>query len=375
MEASKLSQALTATSREPDAVLRVFTCYRRQDGAWLAEWLHQTLHGERLVDARGTQRVIEVYYDVAAPGVPDWKKLHFPSLQASHALVLVCTPGVSKDLSRRGHPDWVYEELKWWIRNRRYPPIVLDTTGEGERWLPELVLKRWPNLNRLSVDQEDLALHVQGDAKRESIRRRVIATLKESEQATVFEDLERLRKLSKRLIGSLVLSIALLLIAIGTTLFALNAKIEAERSTKQAREQFERAERQTALATAQAWKLYRRAIADKSVAVTKTINPDEYTRATDGALLSLIDQTIRNKEDADSAIYAIKILMCFGPHKGKAKTIAFNILFNTFMGTENSELRRQLDELQKVVSADQQGIMRPRSSATDRCDWMRPLRE
>ena len=94
--------------------VRVFLCYRRNDGAWHAEWLNEHLSDSEFVDSGGNRHRIRVYYDKAAPGVADWKSLHFPSLQASQALILICTPGIAKDLSKRGAPDWVYEELRWW---------------------------------------------------------------------------------------------------------------------------------------------------------------------------------------------------------------------------------------------------------------------
>ena len=40
----------------------------------------------------GSRRKIQIYYDQKAPGVADWKKLHFPSLQSSHSLLLERIP-------------------------------------------------------------------------------------------------------------------------------------------------------------------------------------------------------------------------------------------------------------------------------------------
>jgi hypothetical protein len=132
--------------------VRVFLCYRRNDGSWYAEWLNEHLSEAEFTDPGGSRCRIRTYYDKTAPGVGDWKSLHFPSLQASQALVLVCTPGIAKDLSKRGYPDWVYEELRWWIRNRLTCPIVIDATGEGDRWLPEIIGRKWPNINRIDLE-------------------------------------------------------------------------------------------------------------------------------------------------------------------------------------------------------------------------------
>ena len=109
--------------------VQAFLCYRRADGAFHAEWLNQLLNGTQYTELDGTLRSLRVYYDKTAPGVADWKQIHFPSLQTSHALILICTPGIAKDLSRRGRPDWVYEELRWWTNNRRTAPIVVDAVS------------------------------------------------------------------------------------------------------------------------------------------------------------------------------------------------------------------------------------------------------
>jgi hypothetical protein len=121
------SSGIPSASRD----VRVFLCYRRNDGAWHAEWLSEHLSDTEFADSGGNRCRIRIYYDKEAPGVADWKSLHFPSLQASQALILICTPGIAKDFSKRRHPDWVYEELRWWIRHRSVSPIVIDATGES----------------------------------------------------------------------------------------------------------------------------------------------------------------------------------------------------------------------------------------------------
>jgi WD40 repeat protein len=181
--------------------VRVFLCYRRNDGAWYAEWLYEHLTKTGYADSDGKPCRIQIYYDKIAPGVADWKSLHFPSLQTSQALILVCTPGIAKDFSKRGHPDWVYEELRWWIKHRRTSPIVIDTTGEGDRWLPEIISRKWPNINRIDLEREQAETAVASENAdfADRIKERVIGAIKESERGTVFEDLERSKKLSRRL--------------------------------------------------------------------------------------------------------------------------------------------------------------------------------
>jgi hypothetical protein len=192
--------------------VRVFLCYRRNDGAWYAEWLNEHLSEAEFTDSGGSGCRIRTYYDKTAPGVADWKSLHFPSLQASQALVLVCTPGIAKDLSKRGRPDWVYEELRWWIRNRLTSPIVIDATGEGDRWLPEIIGRKWPNINRIDLDKRQAEAAVtSGDTGfADRVRERVIGAIRQSEKATVFEDLERYKRLTRRLRLALICSLVLL---------------------------------------------------------------------------------------------------------------------------------------------------------------------
>ena len=148
---SELKSSTPPRSRDVHA----FLCYRRNDGAWHAEWLNDHLNNLEYRESDGTSCHLRLYYDKTAPGVANWKQIHFPSLQTSHALILVCTPGIAKDLSKRGQPDWVYEELHWWTQNRRTAPIVIDATGEGDRWLPEMIIRRWPDINRIDVRRED----------------------------------------------------------------------------------------------------------------------------------------------------------------------------------------------------------------------------
>jgi WD40 repeat protein len=203
---------------------RVFICYRRNDGDWCADWLHHTLNGLVHTDKDDTAHPLVIYYDKQAPGVSDWKKHHFPSLQTSHALLLLCTPGIATDLSKSGRPDWVYEELKWWCRNRRSAPIVIDTTGEGDRWLPEIITKKWPNLNRIDVSRAEVERAVtSGDpAPAARLRERILATIRESEHATVFEDLERFRKLNRRIGLALAGVLTLFVAALVTLALALD---------------------------------------------------------------------------------------------------------------------------------------------------------
>ena len=72
--------------------IRVFLCYRRQDGAWHADWLYRHLNNASFTDATGKACRVRIYYDKTAPGVSDWKQFHFPSLQTSQAIILYQIP-------------------------------------------------------------------------------------------------------------------------------------------------------------------------------------------------------------------------------------------------------------------------------------------
>jgi WD40 repeat protein len=213
-----------------ERTVRAFLCYRRSDGSWHADWINRILDGQEWRDGGGHGTRLAVYYDRTAPGVADWKKLHFPSLQSSQALILICTPGVAKDFSKRGHPDWVYEELRWWIRHRRIAPIVIDGTGEGERWLPSPITKRWPNINRIDVSREQAERETESDYPGR-VRERIVGAIRQSERATYFEDLERARRQSRRLAAALVVATSLLLVAIAAVvaIYRLSSYANAQR--------------------------------------------------------------------------------------------------------------------------------------------------
>jgi WD domain, G-beta repeat len=228
------SRGLSSALRD----VRVFLCYRRNDGAWHAEWLNEHLSGAEFTDPAGSGCRICTYYDKTAPGVADWKSLHFPSLQASQALILVCTPGIAKDLSRRGHPDWVYEELRWWLRNRRTPPIVIDATGEGDRWLPEIIGRKWPRINRIDLDKGQAEAAVTSEDTRgfaDRIVQRIVGAIRESEHATVFEDLERSKRLTRYLKAALLAALLLGAVASVSFFTVYLSRVQVLQSQQQAR--------------------------------------------------------------------------------------------------------------------------------------------
>ena len=138
----------------------VFLCYRQNDGAAAAQLLHGILNGQKLgryCEAFEEPPTLAVYFDVAAPAVSDWHQLHGRALERARAFVFVCTPGASRDFRDLGEDDWVHKEVDWWLENRKTAPILIDATGgEGQRWMPEKIRKRWPNAQLVKVDVQAL---------------------------------------------------------------------------------------------------------------------------------------------------------------------------------------------------------------------------
>src|SRR5262249_55670438 len=149
-------------------------------------------------------------------------------------------PGIAIDFAKRGQPDWVYEELRWWCGHRDTAPIVVDTTGEGDRWLPQLITLKWPDINRIDLNRDDAeaAENTSRDFA-QRIRERITDSIRESERRTVFEDLQRFKRLTKRLSVALSCAVFLLFVAVITTVWALKASERAEQQRKVAEEQRE----------------------------------------------------------------------------------------------------------------------------------------
>jgi serralysin len=97
---------------------------------------------------------LQLYFDTRAAAVADWTELHRRELETADALIVVVTPGLLFDF---GKQDWVHRELRWWVRTRHTAPIVVETTGEDDRWIPALVKKRWPRIQRIELRREQLA--------------------------------------------------------------------------------------------------------------------------------------------------------------------------------------------------------------------------
>lgn len=232
--------------------LQVFICYRRTDGQEVAKWLYERLHNQILNlsrDESKTETRINVYLDTAAPAISDWHTLHQPALERSRAFIIVLTPGL---YSRLGTDDWVHMEIDWWLKHRRQAPILVDTTGEGERWMPEAIRKRWSEAQRVDIKLESWKNLPESDRSAEAklITDRIIGGIRESQEKTTFEDLERQRTLNQRLRIYLVLALVMLVAAIVTTCLALMQMNEADKQAKIAGERTKQAKTAHQLALA-----------------------------------------------------------------------------------------------------------------------------
>ena len=214
---------------------RVFICYRQVDGKDAAGWLYRELHGQThpLVGhgSDDTQQ-LDVYFDQAAPALSDWQALHRPSLEAAHALLVVCTPGM---FSRLGLDDWVHMEIDWWLQNRKTAPILIDTTDEGARWIPPAIVARWPNAQRLRLDLKELEHlpEAQRAAAVQMLVQRIVGGISSSDEAVRFEELEQQRAMLQRqktLLGYIAAGIAATAVAsVAAAWFSHRSQLEAER--------------------------------------------------------------------------------------------------------------------------------------------------
>lgn len=136
--------------RNEGGKLNVFLCYRQVDGKETASWLYSILNGVSVAEGedQSETEVLELYFDQTTPAVSNWHEIHQPALMHARAMIFICSPGAS---AQHGKDDWVYRELNWWIKNRRAAPILIDSTGQGKRWVPEPIRKLWPDVQRIEV--------------------------------------------------------------------------------------------------------------------------------------------------------------------------------------------------------------------------------
>ena len=309
----------------------IFLCYRRRDGSWFAEWLYGRLNNFEYLDRDGHRCILRAYYDNTAPGVADWKSLHFPSLQTSRALLVISTPGLAKDFSRRGQPDWCYEELRWWVNSRESAPIVVDTTGEGDRWMPELLTKKWPNINRIALMQSEAEFAVQSGNKdyEERIRQRIVGAVCELEHQTLFEDLERSRLQQKKLKFALGSLIILFIISIFLAYYSNERRKEA---------------------------LEQKALAIDLLTRIVDISSDgkNDSATSDHSIVLLVDEIIRRRDETKFVVIGLEVLERWGPQKiSTVHTVIYERLFLQLRSIKDEEVNYRIKMLRKKIEAQQ----------------------
>ncbi|MEW8375833.1 MAG: hypothetical protein AB2722_18140 [Candidatus Thiodiazotropha sp.] len=193
----------------------IFICYRRVDGSATARRLHEILD-KLQIDAAESQLVeLDVYLDETMPGVADWKAMHRPYLERARALIFICTPGA---MLNEGNEDWVHIEIDWWLAHRDVAPILIDPLMEGTRYVPLKILRRWPDIQRISlVENEWIALSATTkEGKADALRRQIVGAILPSGADIYAQELaiERLR--ARRLKQALSISIVLLVASVST---------------------------------------------------------------------------------------------------------------------------------------------------------------
>jgi hypothetical protein len=223
---------------DPAKEILVFVCYRDEDGKSHADWINRALNGWQYALPDGSTARVRTYFAGTAPAVGDWTQYHLPSLQTAKSLIVVCTPGAARDFSAPGKPDWVYEELRWWIAHRAHPPIVVDVSADGAKWVPEPILQKWPKINRvpLRLTQEQLTSANIDERYRDRWRQQIEHTLHESERASTFEDLAERDRLNAKLQRRAKILTAALVIAAVAAGFSLRSYTIANNAYKSSRE-------------------------------------------------------------------------------------------------------------------------------------------
>ena len=196
--------------------LPVFLAYRKADGLAHAELLFEKLSGTPLPQlaapgAADEPPVLEVFFDQRNPPGKDFRDYNEPALAKARAFLLVVTPGAAARLDRT---DWLYEEIDWWLRRHRgVAPLVIDTTGEPERWVPRTIRKQWERLQSVPFSLDD------ADVRHHGSFARIIDGIVKSQLNMTDEDAQRERKRCR----VLQLAVSGLIVALLVTAAALVA--------------------------------------------------------------------------------------------------------------------------------------------------------
>jgi len=173
----------------------IFICYRELDGLRHADWTHSVL--VESLKARGKET--HVYLDQTEPATSDWTAVQ-SLLERALALVVILTPGLYSELPG----DCVHKEIDWWLKQRSVSPILVDTTGDGERWIPKKIKSRWPLAQRVNLDR-DLWIEAK-EEDREQIRAQVGEQIIGAIEGSRFEVVEQVRARARRPIRAAAVS-------------------------------------------------------------------------------------------------------------------------------------------------------------------------
>ncbi|MBV8517711.1 MAG: PAS domain-containing protein [Acidobacteria bacterium] len=120
----------------------VFIVYRADDGQRVADWLNDSLQGRTVVVSGGTSRESFVLSVRPGSGVPAARALRGVLDLGDRTpciWLLVCTPGAMHEFT----DDDLYRSVRWWVDRGDLSPILI--LPAGARWIPEIVLAKWPS--------------------------------------------------------------------------------------------------------------------------------------------------------------------------------------------------------------------------------------
>ena len=212
----------------------IFICYRRVDGHAAARRLYEMLDKWQTTAAESQPIQIDAYLDDNMPGIPDWRAMHTPYLEKARAIVVVCTPGAKLN---EGPDDWVHYEIDWWIEHRETAPILIDPLREGARFVPLQIAKRWPDIQRISLVEEEWR-QLSGEAveqKTAVIRRQIMGAILPSGAAIYAQELAEERDRALELKRALSVAEASLLDARAASLFGESRLTDARRDLEMSR--------------------------------------------------------------------------------------------------------------------------------------------
>jgi outer membrane protein OmpA-like peptidoglycan-associated protein len=200
----------------------IFICYRQSDGKRYARWIYSTL--VKSLRAGGDDALI--YFDQTAPATSDWTAVHRPALERASSLVVIVTPGLYAEL---GDHDWVHKELNWWLQHRNIAPILIDATGEGERWIPQKIRSRWSRTQRINLDP---GLWAQSDGEdleeiRAQVGQQILGAVSGSRFEVVAQDLAQARRANRLLVAFATALVALVVGAVYLWISASKASASA----------------------------------------------------------------------------------------------------------------------------------------------------